>query len=661
MTFVKLLTQTFHPSPGIRKQGQINASLQPYEYVVVGSGPGGGPLAARLAIAGFKVLLIDAGDDQGTSPLYQVPALNLQSTEYGPMKWDYYVNHYSNLAQQKQDSKMTYRTQTGSLYVGLKPPVGATPLGILYPRAGTLGGCGSHNALITVYPHKSDWSHIASVTGDASWNPIEMRKYFKRVENAEYIQNGIIGHGFAGWLTTGVTDLKIVLQDLKLISLVIAAATAMGQGVLGTIFSTVAGLGQVLLRDVNADVTERDSSEGLYQIPITVKDGMRNGPREFVLATANALNADGTRKYHLDIKLETLVTKVRFSQVAGSKPRAIGVDFLTGKSLYRADPRAPKTASGTPGSVDATREVILSAGAFNTPQLLKLSGIGPAAELASFQIPLIVNLPGVGTNMQDRYETSVVGKSDVPFSSTKDCTFLRTSSDPCYARWKNNIGGDRGIYASNGVSLGIVRKSSVAVGDSDLFVAGAPVNFPGYFPNHSVNGTADSKHWSWIVLKAHARNNAGTVRLASKDPRDTPLINFNSFNSAADGAKDVQALVEGMEFSRKIFKSLIPLSGSFSEVWPGESVTGPSLENFIRAEAWGHHASCTCPIGSDSDPMAVLDGNFQVRGTRGLRVVDASAFPKIPGFYIAVPIYMISEKAADVIIAAAAATAPAAA
>ena len=638
-------------SPGIKRQDAAN--LQPYEYVVVGSGPGGGPLAARLAIAGFKVLLIDAGDDQGASAEYQVPALNLQSTEYGPMKWDYYVNHYSNLAQQKKDTKMTYRTQSGSLYVGLTPPAGASPLGILYPRSGTLGGCGSHNALITVYPHKSDWSYIASLTGDSSWNPTEMRKYFKRLENAEYIPNGIIGHGFDGWLTTGVTDLKIVLQDLKLLSLVIAAATAMGQGILGLIFSTIAGLGQVLLRDVNADTTGRDSSEGLYQVPITVDDGARNGPREFVLATANALKGDGTRKYHLDIKLETLVTKVRFSQTTGSKPRAIGVDFLSGKSLYRADPRAANTASGVPGSVNATREVILSAGAFNTPQLLKLSGIGPSAELASFQIPLVVNLPGVGTNMQDRYETSVVGKSNIPFSSTEDCTFLRTSPDPCYNKWKNNAGGDRGIYASNGVSLGVVRKSSVAVGDSDLFVAGGPVNFPGYFPNYSVNGTADANHWSWITLKAHSRNNAGTVKLVSKDPRDMPLINFNSFNNAADGAKDVQALVEGMEFSRKIFKSLIPLSGSFSEVWPGESVTGTSLEDFIRSEAWGHHASCTCPIGSDSDPMAVLDSNFQVRGTSGLRVVDASVFPKIPGFYIAVPIYMISEKAADVIIAAA--------
>jgi choline dehydrogenase len=134
----------------------------------VGSGPGGGPLAARLAIAGHTVLLLDAGDDQGAALQYQVPAFSLLSTEYAPMQWDYYVNHYSDPTRQAKDSKMTYRTTGGDLYVGLSPPAGATPLGVLYPRAGTLGGCGSHNSLISIYPHESDWNFITSLTGDSS-------------------------------------------------------------------------------------------------------------------------------------------------------------------------------------------------------------------------------------------------------------------------------------------------------------------------------------------------------------------------------------------------------------------------------------------------------------------------------------------------------------
>ncbi|KAK1468500.1 GMC oxidoreductase [Colletotrichum melonis] len=625
--------------------------LASYDYVVVGSGPGGGPLAARLAIAGKKVLLIDAGDDQGDSIPYQVPALNLQSTEYAPMKWDYYVQHFADLEAQKKDSKMTYRLANGELYVGLNPPAGAEPLGILYPRAGTLGGCGSHNALITVYPHKSDWDGIATLTGDSTWGASNMRKYFQRLENAEYLPNGIVGHGFDGWLTTSVTDLGLVIKDVKLLTVILSAASAMGKSLLGLIFSTIQGLGEVLLRDLNVDLPSRDSAEGLYQVPISVNKGVRNGPREFVLDTANAKNADGSRKYHLDIKLTTLVTKVRFDQ-SGVKPRAVGVDFVTGQSLYRADPRSGAAGSGVAGSVNATAEVIISAGAFNTPQLLKLSGVGPKEELSSFGIPPIVDLPGVGTNLQDRYETSVIGETPTNFQIIEGCTFIRPGTDdPCLKKWQDGAAsGDRGIYGSNGISLGIVKKSTVAEGDPDLFIAGAPVAFPGYYPGYSVDGTADQRHWTWITLKAHSRNRAGTVKLRSADPRDMPQIDFNSFQDEATGAKDIQAVVEGMKLSRKMFESVVPLTGGFTEVWPGKNVTDADLPEFVRNEAWGHHASCTCPIGKDGDATAVLDSKFKVRGTEGLRVVDASVFPKIPGYYIASAVYMISEKAADVIL-----------
>jgi choline dehydrogenase-like flavoprotein len=375
--------------------------LEDYEYVVIGSGPGGGPLAARLAIAGFKVLLIDAGDDQGSSYQEQVPALQLQSTEYAPMKWDYFVNHYTNQARQEKDSKITWRTPSGDLFVGTSAPAGSTPLGILYPRSGTLGGCSAHNALITIYPHESDWNNIAGLTGDSSWSPANMRKYFEKLERNGYLPNSIVGHGFTGWLGTSLTSLSLVIEDQKLLSCIISAATAMGQGLLGLLVDTVVGLGQVLLRDINAP--GQPEKEGLYQVPLAMWNSTRNGPRNFILDTANAINPDGSRKYQLDIRLNTLVTKIRFIQ-SGSIPMAVGVDFLDGQSLYRADLRSGSASPTGSGSVNATREVIISAGAFNTPQLLKLSGIGPAQELQQFNIPVLVDLPGVGTNLQDRYE-----------------------------------------------------------------------------------------------------------------------------------------------------------------------------------------------------------------------------------------------------------------
>ena len=626
--------------------------LDEYEYIVVGSGAGGGPLAARLATYGHKVLLIDAGDDEGSSLQQTVPGLQLQSTEYEPMRWDYYVNHYSDLARQEKDSKMTYRTSSGDLYVGLSPPAGSTPLGILYPRSGTLGGCTAHNALISIYPHASDWTNIQTITGDDSWAPENMRTYFERLERSMYLPNGVVGHGFSGWLGTSLTDLRLVVVDSKLQSLILAAATAMGKGI-GAVVSTLTGLGQVLVRDINADTPDRDAAEGLYQVPLATSDYKRNGPRNFVLDTANAVNADGTRKYQLDIKLNTLVTRAIFS-IDSDTPQAVGVEYLEGKSLYRADSRATNgTNQGTPGSVNATRELILAAGSFNTPQLLKLSGIGPAAELQKFQIPVLVDLPGVGTNMQDRYEVSVIGSAPTPFAITKDCTFLESSPDPCLTQWQ--IDPDyKGAYGTGGVAIAIVKRSSTADTDPDLLISGAPADFKGYFPGYSTYAITDAQHWSWITLKAHSRNHAGTVQLRSSDPRDTPLINFNSFDTGTttDGAdqKDLQAVVEGMQFSRTIYSDLVPLDGSFSETWPSGNTTGQdALEEFARNEAWGHHASCTCPIGAEGDEMAVLDSGFRVRGVKGLRVVDASVFPSIPGFYIAVPIYMVSEKAADVI------------
>ncbi|KAL3420537.1 alcohol dehydrogenase [Phlyctema vagabunda] len=625
--------------------------LENYEYVVVGSGAGGGPLASRLAIAGHKVLLIEAGDDQGESLTQQIPAMFQQASEYEPMKWDYFVQHYDDPAQQHEDSKMVWEREDGTYYVGTSPPSNANPLGVLYPRVGALGGCSNHNAMITIYPHESDWTNIATITGDDSWAPKKMRTYFQRLEKNRYIPSSIIGHGFDGWLETSLTDLRLLAEDLKLTSLVIAAATALGKGLIGGILATVGGLAEVLTLDINNNLPNRDSILGLYQVPIAVTNDKkhRTGPRDFILSTVNAVNADGSRKYHLDVRLNTLVTNIRFSQ-NDTTPRATGVDFMNGQSLYRADPRSGKASALGIGSVNATREVILSAGAFNTPQLLKLSGIGPREELEKFDIPVVVDLPGVGTNLQDRYETGLVGKSPTNFTITEDCTFLNTTNDPCLLQWQNDE-IFKGVYGSNGISVAIVQKSSSAAAsdDPDLLISAGPANFFGYYPGYANIALSDAKHWVWIVLKAHSRNSAGTVTLKSTDPRDTPQINFRSFSQGGD--EDVQAVYEGMQWSRKAFKSLIPLDGDFSETWPGADVnTEAEMKDFIRREAWGHHASCTCPIGADDDPMAVLDSKFKVRGVEGLRVVDASVFPKIPGFYVALPTYIISEKAADSIL-----------
>jgi choline dehydrogenase-like flavoprotein len=157
----------------------------------------------------------------------------------------------------------------------------------------------------------------------------------------------------------------------------------------------------------------------------------------------------------------------------------------------------------------------------------------------------------------------------------------------------------------------------------------------------------DLNYLTWVVLKAHTRNCAGTVTLRSADPQDVPRINFRYFEE--DGDKDMDAVLDGIKFVRKLTCELKDLSEEF----PGKGVnTDEELKTFVRNNAWGHHASGTCAIGPP-DQGGVLTSDFRVHGTTGLRVVDASVFPRIPGVFIVSAIYMIAEKAADIILAAA--------
>ncbi|KAL6706539.1 hypothetical protein ACN47E_005295 [Coniothyrium glycines] len=616
-------------------------NLTGYEYVVVGSGAGGGPLAARLALAGHKTLLIEAGDDQGASVNYTVPAFNAKVSEDPNLTWNFFVKHYADEQRQARDFKTSYRTGNGDIYTGLNPPAGSKQLGTLYPRTGTLGGCTAHNALIAVYPHQSDFERIAALTGDNSWSASNMRRYFARLEDNEYLLPGAKGHGYNGWLQTSYSPIDIVTSDLQLLSVVGGAAFALANET-----NLAINLGTLIAGDANADSIERDTTPGLYQIPLSTDAGKRTGSREFVLAVRDAKFTNGTKRYPLDVRLNAHVTKVTFDK--STPPRATGVEFLDGQYLYKASPKN-RGARGVAGSATASREVIVAGGAYNSPQLLKLSGVGPAAELRKFGIPVVKDLPGVGTNLQDHYEINVQGKAPSNFSALEGCTF-GSGPDPCLDRWNKPILGNRGIYASPGLGATMFFKSSVTERDEfDLFVFGGPVNFRGYFPGYSFNATNEHDWFTWAILKAHPRNNAGTVTLQSADPLDMPAITYNYFDTGSgDSDADLTALTEAVELARDAFKrQLVPIT----EVLPGASVTGKAaISQYAKDTAWGHHASSTCPIGADNDPNAVLDSSFRVRGVSGLRVVDASVFPHIPGTFTAVSTYMVAEKAADVIL-----------
>jgi choline dehydrogenase-like flavoprotein len=275
-----------------------------------------------------------------------------------------------------------------------------------------------------------------------------------------------------------------------------------------------------------------------------------------------------------------------------------------------------------------------------------LSGIGPRRELERHGIAVRVALPGVGTNLQDRYEIGVVNRMTEDWEVLTGAQFAK--GDPQYQQWAT---ARRGVYTTNGGVLGVIHKSDTAQALPDLFCLALLGYFRGYFPGYSQLLAQHHNYLTWIVLKAHTRNTAGTVTLQSADPRDTPLINFRAFDEGNDTAQeDLEAVVDGIEFVRTMTAQVRKYIAE--EELPGKDVKSrEQLRQFVKDNAWGHHASCTCPIGA-REHQGVVNSKFEVHGTRNLRIVDASVFPKIPGFFLVSSVYMIGEKASDVILAA---------
>jgi len=284
-----------------------------------------------------------------------------------------------------------------------------------------------------------------------------------------------------------------------------------------------------------------------------------------------------------------------------------------------------------------------------------LSGIGPADALRPHGIAPRAELAGVGRNLQDRYEIAVTHRMRRPWEVLEGARFDR--HDTLWRRWQE---GRLGMYASNGAALGIVQRSAFAMrpGDEpDLFCMALLARFEGYFPGFSALVREQPDQLTWAVLKAHTRNRAGTVRLRSADPRDMPRIDFHYFDEADDpGSEDLRAMVEAIRAVRRLTAPLLAKGWIAEEAAPGPAAqSDEDLAAYVRDTAWGHHASCSCAIGPEAQ-AGVLDGDFAVHGVPRLRVVDASVFPRIPGFFVASAVYMVAEKAADTLLRTAART-----
>ena len=606
------------------------ADVESWDYVIVGSGAGGATLAARLAEAGARVFLLEAGGDPRTGAArlpddYDVPAFHAFACENDAMSWNFRVRHYEDETQQARDPK--YQRDVG----------------VLYPRAGALGGCTAHNAMIFMLPHDSDWDSIATATGDASWRAANMRRYARRLEACRHQplwralrRVGIdpTGHGWDGWLCTEKSIPFEALGDADLLQFIRGSVRTFTRNLPTPVASALRwmrGAG-----DPNARTWSGESFEGLCYTPLSTRGHRRSAARERLLSAA------ATHDGNLHIELDALATRVLFAE-DGS---ACGVEYLKGERLYRAH-RTPSMANGERREVRATREVILCGGAFNTPQLLMLSGIGDAAGLRAHGIAARVDLPGVGRNLQDRYEVAVTHRMRRPWQVLDGARFER--DDPLWRRW----GDGEGMYGSNGAAMAIIERSSTAGGEPDTLCMALLARFEGYRDGFSDLIRQHSDSLTWAVLKAHTRNRSGTVTLRSPDPRDTPLVNFRYFEEGDDArGDDLRACVEAIRSVRRLTAPLIDAGLIAEECAPGPTVqSDDALAQYVRDTAWGHHASCTCPIGP-RDQGGVLDSRFAVHGVRRLRVVDASVFPRIPGFFIASAVYVAAEKAADAILQA---------
>ena len=377
--------------------------------------------------------------------------------------------------------------------------------------------------------------------------------------------------------------------------------------------------------DILGEAGNSDEDVSFYNmVQHADRTGKRSSPNNYIRATL----ADPA-KYPLTLKLHTFVTKVLFDTSA-ALPRATGVEVMTGASLYSADPKHTPGRTGPRSRIQARREVIVAGGAFNTPQILKLSGVGPAAELAAFDIPLVADLPGVGERLADNYEGSVLALGAAPVESGLITLLFRTPTAPTARR---NIFSWCGAFSFEGFWPG----------------------FPTWY---------GAEQYTCAMVHMEPKSQRGSVRLLSADPLARPDINFRFFEEGGDA--DLQELVDAANLLRAAWQGVTgtavepfdelhpcpgPQRGADGREGKGESCSDAAQKDFFKTQAYSHHATSTAAIGADGDELAVLDSKFRVRRVLGLRVVDASVFPVVPGAFPVLPTMMISAKAAEDIIA----------
>lgn len=510
--------------------------------------------------------------------LTEDPAIRVALLEAGPPDTSVLIHCPAGLAVLAKNGQANWALQT-------TPQPGLNGRRGYQPRGKVLGGSSSVNAMIYIRGHHSDYDHWAA-EGNAGWGWKDVLPYFLRSEHNE--------RGADHWHATGG---PLNVMDLR------------SPNRFGPVFVEAGRqAGYAVNRDFNGADQE---GVGMYQVT------HRNGER---YSAAKAYLAPNLGRPNLEV-----ITGVHVTRVLVEGRRAVGVEFRQGKELRQ---------------LKASREVLLCAGALHSPQVLMLSGIGPAAHLQQHGVPVVHDLPGVGEHLHDHVD--VVQVVDAP-----DLTDLFGLSMAGMVRtvkgifeWRKHR---RGMLTTNFAEAGGFVRSRPEEPVPDLqfhFVIGKLVDHG----RKTVFGHGYSCHV--CLLRPQSR---GRVQLASADPMQPPQVDPN-FLAARD---DMVRMVRGFKLMRRLLGQPA-LAGYGGRELPASAIaqTDEEIEQFIR----NHGDTIYHPVGScrmGNGPMDVVDAQLRVHGMEGLRVVDASVMPRIVGGNTNAPTIMIAEKAADMIRASA--------